>query len=251
MRFFYLCLLAILALCQLEAQSLYWQTTTYDQGSYNQRQLQTLGDYQNDVATPKGFTLAPMSYYTGGGTLFEVSESAAFDETFSISGDLVFNVLPSFSFSGWTINLPFRGSLETLISELNATGELGIYPFTQVPENNPSYDLVIHGGYEGAINPDSTGFENSRRLTRLFFGVEASIYISGNQRPWVVGLTPIWTNAVRLENSFGLELTNIFQVAEGFGFLARGYLGLSGPRVSGLQTGVVLIGARKGSRGGA
>ena len=239
-------------------QSLYWSTSTNDKALVSERQAMRLTSYEDRSANQEQiFTLSPLSYFVGGGAMFNVNESEAFDGQFSVNADLVLNVLPTIKISNIEVNLPFRGNLSALIAQpnLNTEYQLGIYPFFQVPENRTGYDLIVHAGYEGKLNPDQEGFEESQRMTRLYLGAEASIYISENSKPVVIGVAPVWTNdfpVANLEdqdperNSLGIEATAIFQVVDGFGLLARWYGPFSGPRQQGFQTGIVLIGANKG-----
>ena len=257
MKFIQLLVLMLAFIGQVNAQSLYWPTTCNDNEVVVSRQALGLSNYE-DITDDQveTFSLSPLSYYAGGGMTYQFGASNSFDEQFAVTADLVFNILPSINLLGTKLNIPFRGSLQALLGQ--PTGDtdfqLGVYPFLQWPEKRPGYDLIIHGAYEGKVNPESE-FSMSDRLTRVFLGAEASIYTNQNSRPVVVGAVAAYTNEfftvgdlgeMTNDNSFGVEGTVIFQVVEGFGILARGYYGFDGPRPDGVQTGVILIGANKG-----
>lgn len=252
-------LLLCMALSHIYCQSLYWRTTTNDNAEHAQRQIMRSTQYDIENDQVQTFALHPLSYYVGGGATFRVGENESFDNQFSVEADLNFNLIRPIKIGRINLNIPFRGALGGLIAnqDLNTEFQLGIYPFFQIPESKANYDLIVHGGYEGRIQPNENGFEDSRRLTRVYAGPEVNWYIGDNVKPVVLGVVGIFTNEYRyldndgnfLEpgNSFGSELTGIYEIVNGFGLLCRGYLGFSGPRKSSLQFGVVLIGANKGS----
>lgn len=260
MRFFLTVLLTMFLSIQMQGQrSTYWNTSTNDKA--HQSYQRSLNSYAEEDIPFSPFRLSQSSFYTGAGTNYEFNfdgsdtSSTAFDSRFSISGDIILNLLPPINVGKTAINLPFRGNIQGFLfgQDPDATYELGLYPFLQIPETKSSVDWIVHAGFEGKINPTQEGFEASRRDLRIFAGIEAAIFVKdrGNPdgKPIVIGITPVWEKVSLFPKaSFGAEATLLFELSDGFAFVGRGYLARSGKeyRDSGLQVGIALSGAKKG-----
>ena len=255
MRFFSI-LLFLAFYVDCSAQSLFWNTSTNDKS--HQAYRRALGQqFYSDDAQPEfdAFRLSPNSFFTGAGTVYDFdfgnTTNVAFSNRFSVTGDLIMNIIPSFSFLGTIVNVPFRGNIQGFLfgQDIDATYQLGIYPFFQLPETNASTDWIVHLGFEGKINPVEEGFDASRRDTRIFAGVESVIYIRDNSKPVVIGVNSIYEKVVQFDgSSFGAEASIIFELMDGIAIASRGYWGWSGKqyRGSGFQIGIALTGPSKG-----
>ena len=258
MRIFFFLLIMICSLSISFGQSLFWNTSTNDKSQQNYRRALTLNQYADETPEFDAFRLSPSSFYTGGGTnyTFDFGDAdtfnTAFNNRFAITGDLIMNIIPSFNAFGSVVNVPFRGNIQGFLfgGDVDATYQLGVYPFMQLPETNAGVDWILHLGFEGKVNPAEEGFEGSRRDIRVFLGIESAIYIKENSKPVVIGVSPIYEKVMGFDgSSFGFEGTFIFEIMDGIALATRGYLAASGKeyRESGLQVGINLTGPSKGN----
>jgi len=255
MKFKLLILLLFSALLA-DAQSMFWATSTNNQDTYSARRSLGFNSYE-DITDDQvqTFSLNPLSYYVGGGATFQLNDSPSFEDRFSVNADLILNPFRPIAIGKSFLNIATRGNIQGFIfgQSPDVGLEAGIYPFLQVAEKRVGYDLIVHGGFEGRILPRTEGFSESDRSYRVFLGLETSIYISENSKPIVLGATPVFERNINLieteganSDNWGIEGNLIFQVVEGFGLLVRAYGSFDGDRPSGVQTGIVLIGANKG-----
>jgi len=238
------------------SQSLYWATTTNDKEVYTERMANGLTAYEDITDDQvKTFSLNPLSYYVGGGATFQLNDSPSFEDRFSVNADLILNLIPPIPVGKSFLNIATRGNIQGFIFGQNPDVglEAGLYPFLQLAEKRTGYDIILHGGIEGQIMPRAEGFSESDRSYRCFIGLEASFYIKENSKPIVLGVSPLFERNVNLiemegvnSDNWGVEGNLIFQVVDGFGILVRAYGSFDGDRPSGIQTGIVLIGANKG-----
>lgn len=258
MRILIFLLIFISTLFELDAQSLFWNTSTNDKGQQGYRRTLMTRQYDDTQPDFSAFKLSQNSFFTGAGTSYSFdfgdrdTFNNAFDNRFAVTGDLILNLIPSIEALGSVINIPFRGNIQGFLfgQDLDATYQLGVYPFMQLPETNASVDWILHIGFEGRINPVEEGFEESRRDIRIFGGIESAIYIKDNSKPLVIGLSPVYEKIMGAGGgSFGFEGNLVFEITDGIALAGRAYLAASGSeyRESGGQIGIALTGPSKGN----
>lgn len=236
----------------LAQSSLYYKATTRNETAVTNRAiLNNPASYDTNIETQPGFLLSQGSLILAGGVTYDwdIQNSKAFENQVMLEGELIFNIIPAFKPGNWVINFPFRGNILDPFGQ-NRVG-LGIYPFANIPEQDPGYDLILHLGYEGGFNLQGEEFEDTPRGQRIYGGFDLQAYINGNTKP--VGIGAVLVHEIDnliTGTSTGLEGTAIYEIIPGYAVLVGGYWDLSKgefDRPSGFRTGIALVSRNAGT----